>query len=97
MARASGPSALLGSGPKALIPTADACPPKTKHKDKQEKLLQDELDDSFPASGEVVDQSADCCPNLHHLKRAPKPAKQRPRSMAPGACCASPLAEPISR
>ena len=25
-------------------------PPKTEHEDKEEKLLQDELDDSFPAS-----------------------------------------------
>ena len=25
-------------------------PPKTTHEDKEEKLLQDELDDSFPAS-----------------------------------------------
>ena len=25
-------------------------PPKTAHEDKKEKLLQDELDDSFPAS-----------------------------------------------
>jgi hypothetical protein len=25
-------------------------PPKTEHEDKEEKLLQDELDDTFPAS-----------------------------------------------
>ena len=31
-------------------PDGARVPPKTKHEDKEEKLLQDELDDSFPAS-----------------------------------------------
>jgi hypothetical protein len=31
-------------------PDGARVPPKDKHEDKEEKLLQDELDDSFPAS-----------------------------------------------
>jgi len=31
-------------------PDGARVPPRTKHEDKKEKLLQDELDDSFPAS-----------------------------------------------
>ena len=91
--RAIGPA---GKRPEGANPDGGRVPPEDKARDKQEKLLQDELDDSFPASGYAVDPSADYCPSLHHLKRAPRPAKQRPRSMAPGACCASSL-EPISR
>ena len=46
-------------------------PPKTAHEDKEEKLLQDELDDSFPAS----DPPASTQPTA---KEPPPPKPKRP-------------------
>ena len=46
-------------------------PPKAAHEDKEEKLLQDELDDSFPAS----DPPASTQPTA---KEPPAPKPRRP-------------------
>ena len=52
-------------------PDGARVPPKTKHEDKEEKLLQDELDDSFPAS----DPPASTQPTA---KEPPPPKPKRP-------------------
>jgi hypothetical protein len=52
-------------------PDGARVPPKDKHEDKKEKVLLDELDDSFPAS----DPPASTQP----IGKEPPPPKPRPR------------------